>query len=70
MSRLAELVERELVVAHCLTSSCCSLRLAWHAANDEPKTLSEPASVWLGRSESSLLFAQAELAYLLGPAPA
>ena len=68
MSRLSELVEREIVVANCLASSLRARCLAWHAAHDAPPSLTEPASVWLGRAESSLLFAQAELAYLLGPA--
>ena len=68
-SRLRELFTRELVVAQCLASSVCAIRLGLHALHDDPKTLAEPASVWLGRAESSLLFAQAELAYLQGPAP-
>lgn len=70
MSRLHELVERELVVAACLSSSLCAIRLGLHARDRARGGLSEPASVWLGRAESSLLFAQAELAYLMGPAPA
>lgn len=69
MSRLSELVERELVIANCLASSLRTIGLAWHAAHDDPPTLSEPASVWLQRSEASLLFAAAELAYLVSPAP-
>lgn len=68
--RLRELIERELVVASCLQSATAAIRLALHALHDDPKTLAEPPSVWLGRAESSLLFAQAELAYLMGPAPA
>jgi hypothetical protein len=69
MSRLRELVERELVVCACLSSTLCAVRLALHASQRDKGGLSEPPSVWLARAESSLLFAKAELSYLGGPAP-
>lgn len=69
MSRLGELIERELVVANCLASSLCAIRLGIYAKDRKNGGLAELPEVWLGRAESSLLFAQAELAYLFGPAP-
>jgi hypothetical protein len=70
MSRLHELVERELVVCACLGSALRAAQLALHASQGARGGLSEPPSVWLARAESSLLFAKAELAYLGGPVPA
>lgn len=70
MNRRRELIERELVVAACLSSSVAAIRLALHALHDKPKTLAEPPATWLARAESSLLFAAAELSYLTSPAPA
>lgn len=61
---------RELVVADCLIAALCAYRLGLHARDRVRGGLSEPASVWYGRAESSLLFALAELSYLTGPAPA
>ena len=69
MNRRRELVERELVVCACLGSAVAAIRLGLHALYDDPKTLAEPADVWLRRAESSLLFAAAELSYLTSPAP-
>lgn len=60
MSRLHELVERELVVCACLQSAIAATRLS---------TMYRDPAPWLLRAESSLLFAGAELAYLSSPAP-
>lgn len=60
MSRLHELIERELVVCACLQSATTAIRLSYRYRD---------RAAWLQRAESSLLFAAAELAYLTGPAP-
>lgn len=69
MSRLRELVTRELIVADCLRSAVCAIRLGLHARDRARGGLSEPPAIWYGRAEASLRFALAELSYLTGPAP-
>lgn len=67
---MTPLVERELVVVHCLYAAVAALRLGLHARDRAMGGLRETSDVWYGRAESSLRFALAELAYLTGPAPA
>lgn len=69
MSRLGELVDRELVIVVCLASAVRAYKLGLHARDCATGGLAELPAVWYARAESSLLFAKAELAYLLGPAP-
>ncbi len=68
-SRLGELYLREIAVADCIASALRAYRLGLHARDRVSGGLAEPATVWYARAETSLLFAQAELAYLMGPAP-
>lgn len=70
MNRLSALINRELVVVHCLYAATAALRLGLHARERATGGLAGPPAVWYDRAERSLLFALAELAYLTGPAPA
>lgn len=69
MNRLGELYLREIVVVDCLLSAVRALRLGLHARDRATGGLAEPPEVWYARAEPSLLFALAELSYLMGPAP-